>query len=182
MAKTKWVIDNSHSRIGFKVRHLMISWVQGQFEEFSGYAETDGDDFSTATAHFTANANSINTANEQRDAHLRSADFFDAENHADVVFDSTSVKKLSEEEYEVTGNLSIRGVTKPITLKVEHGGVIKDPWGNIKAGFVMEGRLSRKEFGLTWSAVTETGGIVVADEVRLVIEVEVAKEQEAVSA
>jgi len=176
MALTKWVIDPSHSEIEFKVRHLMITNVTGSFKSFSSEVETDGDDFSTAKISFTADIDSISTGNEQRDGHLKTADFFETEKHPQVIFKAEGLKKKSDDEYEVEGDLTIRGVTKKVKLNVEPGGVVKDPWGQTKAGFSVKGKINRKDFGLNWSAVTEAGGVVVSDEVRLNAEVQFVKQ------
>lgn len=178
MAKTKWNLDPTHSEVQFKVRHMMITNVTGSFGKFDASVETDGDDMTTAKIHFTADVDSISTNNEQRDGHLKSADFFDAANHPQVVFEGTKLEKKSEEAYKLHGNLTMRGVTKPITLDVEYGGMIKDPWGNTRAGFTVSGKINRKEYGLQWHAVTETGGLVVSDDVRLHVEVEFVKHVE----
>lgn len=176
MATTKWNMDVSHSEVQFKVKHMMISTVTGHFSKFDAGIETTGDDFTTAKATFSAEIDSISTNNEQRDGHLKSGDFFDAENHPQISFSSTSVEKKDDENYVLNGDLTIRGVTKAVSLKVEFGGIAQDPWGNTRAGFMIEGKINRKEFGLNWSAVTEAGGIVVSDEVRLHVNAEFVKE------
>jgi len=165
-------MDPTHSEIQFKVRHLMITNVTGSFGRFAAEVETEGDDIETASIKFTAEIDSITTNNGQRDAHLKSADFFDAANYPELVFTGRGLKKIKEEEYELSGDLTIRGTKKPVKLKVEHGGIIKDPWGNTRTGFTVEGKINRKEFGLVWHATTETGGLVVADEVRMHASVE----------
>lgn len=175
LVQTKWAIDPVHSEISFKVKHLVISTVTGKFDKFEGAIYVTRDDFSDAEVEFSADAASINTNQPDRDAHLRSAEFFDAENHPKVTFKSKSFKKTADNEYVMSGDLTIRGVTKTLDLKVEYGGTTKDPWGNIRAGFEVTGKLNRKDFGLTWSVVTETGGLVVADEVKLQLNIEVVK-------
>ena len=175
-SKTKWAIDTAHTEILFKVRHLVISTVTGKFNKFEGSLHSSGDDFNGATVEFSADVDSIDTNQPDRDAHLKSPDFFDAANHPKLTFVSKSFKKKSDSEYLVHGDLTIRGISKPIDLAVEYGGTIKDPWGNTKIGFELNGKISRKEFGLTWNAATETGGLVVADEVKLHINVELAKQ------
>lgn len=172
---TTWNLDTSHSEIQFKVRHMMIANVTGHFEKFNATVETEGDDFSTAKIHFTADVDSISTKNEQRDGHLKSEDFFDAANHPQLVFEGTKLEKISDEDYKLHGNLTIRNTTKPITLDVEYGGTVKDPWGMTRAGFSVEGKINRKEYGLHWSAVTEAGGLVVSDDVKLIATVEFTK-------
>jgi polyisoprenoid-binding protein YceI len=165
-----------HSEIQFRVRHMVISTVTGSFQQFEGKIEADNDDFSDAKVSFSADINSIFTGNEQRDGHLKSPDFFDAANHPKLTFESTAFRKTGSDTYEVTGNLTIRGNTKPVTLKAEHGGTTKDLYGNTKAGFEINGKISRKEYGLTWDAITEAGGAVVSDEIRLALNVQVAKQ------
>lgn len=177
MAKTKWQIDIAHSEVQFKVKHMMISTVTGHFSSFDASAETDGDDFTTANVIFTADLSSISTNNEQRDAHLKSEDFFDAANHPQVKFTGNKFEKVDDEKYLLYGDLTIRGTTKPMKLNVTFGGMIQDPWGNTRAGFTIEGKLSRKEFGLKWNDITETGGIVVSDDVRMHVNAEFIKEQ-----
>ena len=175
-AKTKWVIDPSHSEIAFKVKHLMISNVKGLFSEFTAEVLTDGDDFSTAEISFSMNSASINTGNADRDAHLRSADFFDAENFGTISFTSGSlVAGGSSDEYTLNGNLSIKGVEKPVSLSVEFGGTKADPWGNEKAGFSIEGKINRTDWGLSWNAALETGGVLIAEEVKISCEIELSK-------
>ncbi len=175
MANTKWALEPSHSEVIFKVRHMMISNVSGQFKKFDSTVETDGDDISTAKATFTADVDSISTNNEQRDGHLKSPDFFDMENHPQVTFESTSMEKTGDDTYKLHGNLTMRGTTKQVTFDVEHGGIMKDPWGNIRAGFTITGKVNRKDYGLHWSALTETGGIVVSDDVKFEAHVEYVK-------
>jgi polyisoprenoid-binding protein YceI len=177
MAKTKWIIDTTHSEVQFKVKHMMISTVTGYFSVFNANVETEGDDFTTAKVDFTADLSSISTNNEQRDAHLKTSDFFDAENHPQIKFTGTKLEKTDEENYILHGDLTIRGTTKAVKLKVEYGGTVQDPWGNTRAGFTVQGKISRKEFGLHWNAMTETGGIVVSDEVRMQVNAEFIKEQ-----
>jgi polyisoprenoid-binding protein YceI len=175
LVKTKWAIDTAHSEILFKVKHLVISTVSGKFDTFEGSLHASEDDFSDAEAEFSADVNSINTSQPDRDGHLKSADFFDAANHPKITFKSKSFKKTGSDTYIMTGDLTIHGVTKTIELAVEHGGTTKDPWGNVKTGFEISGKINRKDFGLLWSAVTETGGLVVSDEIKLQLNVELAK-------
>ncbi len=171
-----WTIDPSHSEIHFKVKHLVIATVTGSFDKFEGNLVTAAEDFSDAEISFTAEVNSINTNMPDRDNHLKSPDFFDAANHPVLTFKSTAFKKVSDSAYNLDGDITIRGITRPITLSVEYGGTMKDPWGNVKAGFELSGKLKRKEFGLHWDAVTEAGGVVVSDEVRLLLNVELVKQ------
>jgi polyisoprenoid-binding protein YceI len=178
---TLWKIDPAHSEIQFKVRHLMITTVTGYFRKFDLIVETQTDDFSTAgKIEFTADIQSVDTNNEQRDTHLKSADFFDYENHGQVIFRG---KKFdgSGDDYTLAGDLTIKGETKPITLMVHFGGMVVDPYGQTKAGFEVEGKISRKEFGLMWNAVTEAGQVVVSDDIRILCEIQLIKQQRQVS-
>lgn len=178
MATTKWVLDPTHSELQFKIKHLVISTVTGAFKKFDGTVETDGDSFESAKVHFSADIDSIDTNQEQRDQHLKSADFFDAATHPKLSFESTSLTKTGEGEYTLAGNLTIRDVTRPVTLAVEYGGSATDFYGNEKAGFEVSGKISRKDFGLTWNGITEAGAIVVSDEVKLLASVQFAKVKE----
>ena len=175
MATTKWVLDPTHSEIGFKVKHLMFTNVSGNFKSFNVTAETDAEDFSNAKIEFTADTASIFTNNEQRDAHLQSADFFDAATNPQITFTATKLEK-SGDDFKVTGTLDMHGVKKEITLDVEYGGIVKDPWGNIKAGFSIAGKINRKDFGLNWNAVLETGGVMVSEEVKINGEIQLVKQ------
>lgn len=170
-----WKIDPSHSEIKFKVKHLLVSTVTGQFNKFDGYLETQNDDFENSKIYFEADVNSINTKDDKRDAHLKSADFFDADNHSKLTFKSSSVTKKSDEDYEVTGDITIRGYTKPIKLNVIYNGTAKGMDGRPVAGFEITGKLNRQEFGLKWNMALETGGFLVSDEVRIEIFAEMIK-------
>lgn len=174
--KTNWKIDTLHSQIGFKVKHMMITNVTGTFDQFDASIEVEDDDFTSAEFAFNANVDSINTGVADRDAHLKSEDFFNATAHPLLSFKSTGVKKISENDYEIHGDISIRDVTKPIVLKADFGGVVVDPYGQTKTGFSVEGKIKRSEFGLTWSAITEAGSIVVSDEVKLNCEIQFVKQ------
>lgn len=176
-AKTTWVIDPSHSEIAFKVKHLMISNVKGSFGEFSGQVVTDGDDFSTADINFQINPASINTGAADRDGHLKSPDFFDIENFPEITFTSGKLTKTSDDEFSLSGNLAIKGISQPVKLDVEFGGLMTDPWGNEKAGFTLNGKINRKDFGLTWNATLEAGGVLVGEEIRISCDVELAKQK-----
>lgn len=169
-------IDAAHSEITFKVKHLMITNVTGNFNKFDATMESSADDFSDAKISFEADVDSISTNNEQRDGHLKSDDFFAAEKFPKLSFVSTSFNKLNGGEYLLKGNLTIRGNSKPVELAVEYGGTVTDPYGQVKAGFEIGGKISRKEFGLTWSATTEAGGVVVSDEVKLHLAVQMIKQ------
>lgn len=176
MTKTNWVIDNAHSEVLFKVKHMMVSKVTGQFRTFNATVETEGEDFSTAKIHFTADISSISTNNEQRDAHLRTGDFFDAENHPQLTFESSRFEKVDDENYKLHGTLTMRGVSKEVTLNVEFGGIAQNPWGNTIAGFTIDGKINRKDFGVSFSMVSETGGILLGEEVSLHAQAEFIKE------
>ncbi|MBC8153971.1 MAG: YceI family protein [Bacteroidetes bacterium] len=173
---TTWVIDPMHSEVQFKVKHLMVSTVSGQFGQFDGQLIMDGDDFEDAKITFSADVNSISTGNEQRDGHLKSAEFFDAEQFPKLTFESTGMTKTGDDVYNLAGHLTLHGVTKPIMLKAEYGGQMGDFYGNTKAGFEVTGVIKRKEFGLTWDGVTEAGGVVVSDDVKLTMNIQVAKQ------
>ena len=174
--KTKWLIDPAHTQIQFKVKHLVIATVTGGFDKFEGGMDSSSEDFSDAEVWFSADAASINTGTPDRDNHLRSADFFDAANHPKLTFKSTSIKKTGKENYKLIGDLTIRGTSRPIELDVEYGGLMKDPWGNTKVGFELTGKLHRKDYGLNWNAITEAGGLVVSEEVKILINVEVSRQ------
>jgi polyisoprenoid-binding protein YceI len=177
MSDKKWVLDPTHSEIQFKVKHLMITTVTGYFRELSAKATTQGNDFGNANVYFEAKTASIDTNNEKRDEHLRSADFFDSGQHPLMKFQSTSVEKSGEANYQLKGNLTIKGVTKPVALDVEFGGLMKDPWGNEKAGFSLSGKINRKEWNLNWNAALETGGVMVSDDVRIAAEIQLVEEK-----
>lgn len=174
MAKTTWTIDPAHSELQFKVKHLVITTITGAFKEFSGTVIAR-DDFENAVIRFEAGIHSISTNNEQRDTHLKSADFFEVEKYPKFFFESTSLIKKTQDDYDLKGNLTIKGITKPITLMVEYGGTMTDPWGNVKAGFELKGQINRKDFGLTWNATTEAGGILVGEEVKLLANIQLLK-------
>ena len=176
MSTTTWALDPAHSEIQFKVKHMMISTVSGEFVQFDASIETEGDDFTQAKVKFNADVNSISTKNEQRDGHLKSEDFFDVAKHPELTFESTGLNQAGDGQYTLSGNLTIKGVTQPVTLDVEHTGVIKDPYGNNRAGFEVMGKINRKDFGLTWHQLTETGGLIVSDEVRIFANVEFVKQ------
>ena len=174
-AVSNWVIDVAHSEIQFKVRHMVISTVTGYFRKFEGGFQMNGEDFSTARIWFKADINSVDTNSDQRDGHLKSADFFDAENHPEMSFMSTAVHSKGGNKYDVTGNLNLRGESKEVTLHIEHNGTLVDPWGMTRSGYHITGSINRKDFGLAWSAVTEAGGLVVSDDVKLYINAELTK-------
>ncbi len=174
-AQAKWNVDASHSSISFNVSHLVISEVTGQFKKFDASVTADKADFTDAKINFSADVNSVNTDNEQRDGHLKGDDFFNAEKYPQLKFVGSSLKKVSGNKYKLTGDLTIRDVTKKVTFDVVYGGTVTDPYKNIKAGFKIIGKINRKEYGLKWSALTEAGGAVVGDEVELVAKIELTK-------
>lgn len=174
---TSWKIDPAHSEIQFKVRHLMVTNVTGYFRKFDLTVETETDDFNTAKKiEFTADLDSIETNNEQRDTHLKSDDFFNAEKFKQLKFSGKEYQS-DDDEATLEGALTIRDVTKPIKLKVDFGGSVVDPYGQTKAGFTVTGKISRKEYGLTWNAVTEAGQVVVSDDIRILCEIQLVKQQ-----
>jgi len=178
MATTKWTLDPAHSEIQFKVKHMMITTVTGAFKNFDAEVQTNGDDFSTADIGFSADTASVDTGNQQRDEHLRSGDFFDAEQYPKLSFKANKLEpKGSNGDYQLSGELTIRDTTRPVTLDVEFGGIGTDPWGNTKAGFTLSGKINRKEWGLNWNAALEAGGVLVSDDVRLLGEIQLTKVQ-----
>lgn len=172
---TKWGIDPSHSEVTFKVKHLVISTVTGYFTEYEGSLESTSSDFDGAKVDFSLDVASVDTNSADRDAHLKSGDFFDAENHPKLTFTNGVLTKKGD-DYELTGDLTIRETTKTITLAVEYGGTAKDPWGNTKAGFEISGKISRKDFGLTWNAALESGGVLVGEDVKLALNIQLLKQ------
>jgi polyisoprenoid-binding protein YceI len=169
-------IDAAHSEIGFKIKHLVISTVSGSFSKFDGTMDSENADFTDAKITFEADVDSISTNSEQRDGHLKSEDFFHVQEFPKVTFKSTSIEKKGSGEYVLHGDLTIRGVTNNVALNVEHGGSAVDPWGQSKEGFEVTGKISRKEFGLKWNAITEAGGALVSDDVRLIMNVQLVKQ------
>lgn len=167
-----WDVDKAHTSLKFTVQHLVISEVEGVFKMFDGSVESKGADFNNATVNFTADVASINTGDEKRDGHLKSDDFFNAEKYPRMTFNSTSFKKIKGNMYVLEGNLTIRDVTKKVKFAVIYNGTVKDPWGNIKAGFKATTKINRKEYGLKWNAMTEAGGAVVGDEVAITVNAE----------
>ena len=175
MASTTWALDPTHSELQFKVKHLMITTVTGSLSIFSASLTTESDDFVGAQISFEAEANSVKTGNSDRDNHLIGADFFDSETHPKISFTSTSFKKGGD-DYILEGDLTVKGNTKPVKLNVEFGGIATDPWGNTKAGFTLTGKINRADFGLTWNAALETGGVMVSEEVKLAGELQFVKQ------
>jgi polyisoprenoid-binding protein YceI len=170
---SKWVLDPTHSELTFKVKHMMITNVKGEFKDFS--IDIEGDDIFKSRISVLIDASSLNTNSEQRDTHLKSADFFDVENNKELSFTSTSFKQTSDDDYELKGILNIKGINKEITLTSEFGGISKDPWGNEKAGFSISGKINRKDWGLNWNAALETGGVLVSEEVKISAEIQFVK-------
>jgi polyisoprenoid-binding protein YceI len=170
------VIDPTHSKIGFKVRHLMISNVLGNFKNFEGEIISDGNNFTNSSVKLSIKTASVDTEIADRDTHLKSADFFDAEKFPVMTFSSTSMEDFGDDTYELKGLMKIKDVEKPVKLSVEFGGVMKDPWGNEKAGFSITGKLNRKDFGLNWNAALEAGGVLVGEEVKIICDIELAKQ------
>ena len=166
---TKWNLDPTHSEITFKVRHMMISNVKGEFKTFTANLEAEDDTFRNATVKASIDTNSISTNNADRDTHLKSAEFFNAETHPQITFETNSLNN------EITGNLTLNGVTQPIKLDVDFGGINVDPWGQTKAGFSFEGKVKRSDFGLNWNAALEAGGVMVSDEVKIAGELQFVK-------
>ncbi len=175
MATSKWNLDPSHSEIGFKVKHMMFTNVSGKFNGFEATVTNEDDNFETSKISFSADVATIDTNNTDRDNHLKSADFFEVEKFPKLTFVSTGVKKTSEGSFVVSGDFTIKDVTKTIDLDVEYSGLMKDPWGNTRTGFVITGKINRKDFGLTWNAALETGGVLVGEEVKFNIDVQLVK-------
>jgi len=174
---TQWQIDPAHSAAHFSVRHLMISNVRGEFTKLSGSALINPADPAKSSVEITIQAASLNTREPQRDEHLRSADFFDVANHPTLMFRSKRIEALGAENFKLTGDLTIRGVTKEVTFDVEGPTAsVKDPWGSIRAGVTASAKINRKDFGVAWNALTETGGVVVGDEVKITIEAELIQQ------
>ncbi len=177
MATRSWAIDPTHSDVQFKIRHLMITNVSGSFNIFQASVETESEDFSKAKVTFTADVESITTGSEQRDGHLKSPDFFDAANYPQIKFTTTKAEAVDNDgSYNLYGDLTIRDITKNVKMSVEFGGVVKDGYGNTKAGFTINGKINRKDFGLTWNAATEAGGILLSDEVKVMAEIQLIEQ------
>ncbi len=178
MALTRWILDPVHSEVTFKIKHLMITNVTGEFDKYDIQVETEGEDFMKAKVVFTAEIDSVSTNNEQRDGHLKSDDFFNAEQYPQLKFVPNKYEAVDKDgSYEVYGDLTIRGITRPEKFDVEFGGVITDPWGNTRAGFSINGKINRKDFDLKWNAITETGGLVVSDDVQIHVNIELLEQK-----
>lgn len=173
--KTKWVIDKAHTELAFKVKHMMITNVKGVFNEYDGEIHTLDDDFNTVEIDLRMDTTSIDTNNTDRDNHLKSKDFFDVESYKNIRFKSTSLRKKKDNIYELTGDLTIKNITKTVKFDAEFGGIVKDPWGNTKAGFTIDGKINRKDWDLSWNTMLETGGVLVGEEVRILCEAELMK-------
>lgn len=172
---TKWGVDPLHSEVQFKIKHLVISTVTGSFNSFSGGAVSTDGELEGAAIHFAIDVNSIDTNQSQRDEHLRAGDFFDAASHPQITFQSTSFTKVKGDQYKLVGDLTIKGITKSVEVDAEYGGTAKDAWGNTKIGFEVTGKINRKEFGLTYHAVTETGGLALGDDIKLMANIQLAE-------
>jgi polyisoprenoid-binding protein YceI len=176
MSTAKWVLDPTHSVLGFKIKHLMISSVSGTFKNFRAEVKMSGTDFSSAQIDLTAEMESIYTNNEQRDAHLRASDFFEVEKYPELKFRSTKIEKADSDTFALYGDLTMKGITKRVKLHVEYNGLAKDPWGGERAGFVITGKINRSEWGINFNGVLEKGGVVLSDEVRIESELQLVKQ------
>ncbi|WP_419868461.1 YceI family protein [Chryseobacterium sp. CT-SW4] len=176
MTKSIWAIDPTHSEIGFKVKHMMFTNVSGKFNEVHVAIENEDGHFETSDISFSAEVNSVDTGNAERDNHLRSADFFDVENFPKISFKSTKITKIDEGQFKIAGDLTVKNETKNIVLDAEYSGLMKDPWGNTKAGLSLTGKINRKDFGLSWNAALETGGVLVGEEIKLISEIQLIKQ------
>ena len=169
---TKWNIDNAHTSVGFSVKHMMVSKVKGSFGKLEGTIVGNPEDLTGAQIDFKIDVASINTNNEDRDNHLRSADFFETEAHPQITFVSTNIVKKDDDEYDLTGDITVKGITKQITFKAEYEGKGKNPWGVDVVAFEAKGKISRKDFGLTWNQALEAGGVLVGDDIKISIDVQ----------
>jgi polyisoprenoid-binding protein YceI len=176
MTKANWAVDSAHSSIDFSIKHMMISKVKGSFHNFEAHIEADPGDLTTANLQFSVDLASIDTRNTDRDAHLRSADFFDVEQNPAMTFQSTKIISKGEDEYEVMGDFTLHKVTRAEKFSVTFEGAGKDPWGNDKVGFSALGSIKRSDYGLTYNAVLETGGVLIGDEIKVFIEIQALKQ------
>jgi len=176
MTKTKWVLDPIHSELSFKIKHLMITNVSGSFKNFNAEVEIEGEDFTTGEFNLTADVASITTNNEQRDAHLRNSDFFEVDKYPRMKFKSTRIHKVDGNTFSVSGDLTLRGITKPVILNVEYSGLTKDPWGNERVGFTVTGKINRSDWGVNFNGVLETGGVMLGEEVKINSEIQMVKQ------
>ena len=177
METTKWLLDPAHSELTFKIKHLMISNISGSFKNFNAKVETEEMDFSKANINLTAEMNSISTNNEQRDIHLRSADFFEVEKFPQLKFTSTGIEQIDGEAFNLHGNLTIKGITKPVKLNMEFNGIVKDPQGQEKAGFLVSGKINRNDWGITINVPLETGGLMLGEDVRIQCDVQFVRQE-----
>jgi polyisoprenoid-binding protein YceI len=175
MSNTTWTVDNLHSEVQFKVKHLVISTVTGTFKSFSGQAITNGDQFEDAQIQFAVDVNSVDTGQPGRDEHLRNADFFEAETYPQFTFVSTSFNKVKGDLYKLVGDLTIKGITKEVAFDAEYGGTEKDPWNNIKVGFEVTGTIDRKAFNVTFNALTESGGLALGENIKLLANIQLGR-------
>ena len=182
MAQTKWILDSTHSELGFKIKHLMITNVSGSFKNFNAEVTSEETDFGTAQINLSADMASISTNNDQRDAHLRNSDFFEVEQYPELNFQSTTIEKKDSDTYTLFGELTMKGITKPVKLNVEYTGLSKDPWGGERAGFVVTGKINRSDWGINFNGVLETGGVMLSDEVRINGEIQLVKQVVSVAA
>ncbi|RYZ18324.1 MAG: polyisoprenoid-binding protein [Chitinophagaceae bacterium] len=182
MANTKWTLDPIHSELGFKIKHLMISHVSGSFRNFSVDVSMEDNDFSTANVQLSAEMASLFTNNEQRDSHLRNSDFFEVEKYPELTFRSTKVVTIDEDMFTLYGDLTLKGVTKPVQLNVEYSGVTKDPWGGERTGFVVAGKIKRTDWGINFNSLLETGGVALGEEVKILSEIQLVKQAVEVAA
>jgi polyisoprenoid-binding protein YceI len=176
MQATKWTLDPTHSELGFKIKHLMITNVTGYFKKFEVSAETPTGDFADAKINAKIEVESINTNNTQRDEHLRTADFFQADEYPYIQFESTNIEKVDDETFNITGNLTIKNITKQVKVIAEYHGTTTDPWGNTKAGFELNGKITRKDFGINYNATLETGGVLLGEDLKLTGEIQLVKQ------
>ncbi|PLR79754.1 hypothetical protein CVD25_17760 [Bacillus canaveralius] len=174
MTRTKWAVDPTHSSIDFSVKHMMIARVKGTFHQFEATIDADPADLTTADIAFSVDVTSIDTRNADRDNHLRTADFFDVEKNPKITFESTSIVKTDDDQYDVTGDVTIAGTTRSETFAVTFEGQGKDPWGNEKVGFSGEGKINRSDYGLTYNAALETGGVLIGDQIKISLVIEAA--------
>ena len=182
MASTNWALDPTHSEIGFKIRHLMISNVSGTFKNFKIEVKTENDDFSKASIKATIDVNSINTNNEARDGHLLNSDFFESEKYPELIFNSTKIERVEDQTFILHGDFTMKGITKPVKFNLEFNGIVNDPWGNERAGFLLTGKINRSDWGINFNNVLDSGGVALGEEVKLNSEIELVKVAEAVAA
>ncbi|MET0463364.1 MAG: YceI family protein [Chitinophagaceae bacterium] len=176
MATTKWILDPVHSELGFRIKHLMITNLSGSFNSFQVEATTTDDDFSTGAIAVTVDMSSINTNNQQRDAHLRNSDFFEVDKHPELKFTSSKIVKEDDDTFVLHGELTLKGISNPVKLDVEYNGITKDPWGSERAGFSVSGKIKRSDWGVSFNGPLETGGMILGEEVKILAEIQLVKE------